>query len=119
MALKHEAGVLAVGAATQDVPSGVLYIYQQDTTGKFVQRARLLPSDSAVYNAFGSSISMTNAIIVVGAPGIREDPPCWGLESLPSQQQRASGRKGKSSSRAENQPGERFGHAVAVKSPFR
>ena len=113
-ALKHEAGVLAVGAATQDVHSGVLYIYQQDASGKFVQRARLLPSDSAVYNAFGSSISMTNAIIVVGAPGIPGGPTVLGSAYIFGRNSSGQWTQRQKLVAVENQPGDQFGHAVAV-----
>jgi hypothetical protein len=70
-AVKHEAGVLAVGASVAPDSHGVVYIYQQDATGKFIQRARVQPSDSAssnAFNAFGTALSMNNRIIVVGAP---------------------------------------------------
>lgn len=71
--LKHEAGVLAIGAWGVHLVPGApvadsVYIYEQDATGRFVRRARILtPSGHA--DGFGGSISMTNAIIVVGSSG--------------------------------------------------
>lgn len=63
-ALKHEAGVLAIGAfgehgwpPTIQTPD-YLYVLEQDATGRFVRRARFTMS--------GNSISMTKSMIVVG-----------------------------------------------------
>jgi FG-GAP repeat protein len=67
--LKHEAGVLAIGAFANDTARDSVYVFEQDATGKFVRRARIGASDSRPGDAFGTSISMTNRIIVVGAPG--------------------------------------------------
>jgi hypothetical protein len=55
-ALKHEAGVLAIGAFGEH--GGYLYVLEQDATGRFVRRARFAMS--------GHSISMTKSMIVVG-----------------------------------------------------
>jgi hypothetical protein len=60
-ALKHEAGVLAIGAfgghGSPPTPDS-LYVLEQDATGRFVRRARFKMS--------GNSISMTKSMIVVG-----------------------------------------------------
>jgi hypothetical protein len=71
--LKHEAGVLAIGAwGEHGVPNprvaDSVYIYEQDATGKFVRRARIL-TPSGHQDQFGGSISMTDSIIVVGSGG--------------------------------------------------
>jgi FG-GAP repeat protein len=71
--LKHEAGILAIGSLANPIPSDVgqrnsLYIFEQNSAGKFVRRARLLPTnDTSNFREirFARSISMTNAIIVV------------------------------------------------------
>jgi hypothetical protein len=67
--LKHEAGVLAIGAEGNDTTRDSVYVYEQDATGKFVRRARIRAADGSLRDGFGMSIGMTNAIIVVGAPG--------------------------------------------------
>ena len=69
--LKHEAGVPAIGAWGEHlVPNATgrdsVYIFEQDPTGKFVRRARIL-SPSGHNDGFGGSISMTDSIIVVGS----------------------------------------------------
>lgn len=73
--LKHEAGVLAIGSFG-DLNSGdvfdanSLYIFEQNSAGRFVRRARILaPGRTSTFRdiRFARSISMTNAIIVVGA----------------------------------------------------
>jgi hypothetical protein len=62
--LKHEAGVLAIGAFVdywfpQALPAtDYLYVFEQDATGRFVRRARFAMS--------AQSISMTRSMIVVG-----------------------------------------------------
>jgi len=71
--LKHEAGVLAIGAWGEHFTStprflDSVYIFEQDTTGKFVRRARIR-SPSGHADGFGGSISMTDSIIVVGSSG--------------------------------------------------
>jgi hypothetical protein len=72
--LKHEAGVLAIGAFGDTVPNpdfttrDSVYLFEQDATGKFARRVRMRASDGSIGDRFGASISMTNRIIVVGAP---------------------------------------------------
>jgi hypothetical protein len=68
--LKHEAGVLAIGTEgdVNNPTRTSVYIFEQDTTGKFVRRARVRAADGHPGDRFGWSIGMTNAIIVVGAP---------------------------------------------------
>jgi hypothetical protein len=67
--LKHEAGVLAIGAFGNETTRDSVFVYEQDATGRFVRRARIMASDGRLRDQFGSSISMTNRIIVAGAPG--------------------------------------------------
>ena len=110
-ALKHEAGVLAIGAASASDAAGVLYIYQRDASGKFVQRARLRPADSAPFDSFGSAISMTNAIIVVGAPGQSSTP---GSAYIFGRNSGGAWAERQKLIALENQPGDRFGYSVAV-----
>jgi hypothetical protein len=66
--LKHEAGVLAIaafGSGTIGLRDSV-YVFEQDTNGRFVRSALLVPStDSRA--GFGSSIGMTSRIIVIGS----------------------------------------------------
>jgi FG-GAP repeat len=66
--LKHQGGVLAIGAQGDATTRDSVYVYEQDASGKFVRRARIRASDGHLGNRFGWSISMTSAIIVVGAP---------------------------------------------------
>jgi FG-GAP repeat len=114
LALKHEAGVLAVGGLTPADARGVLYIYQQDASGKFVQRARLRPSDSTRFDSFGSAISMTNAIIVVGAPGADGETTVLGSAYIFGRNSSGQWRQRQKLIAVENEPGDGFGYAVAV-----
>jgi hypothetical protein len=65
--LKHEAGILAIGAQAGDPSRDAVYIYQQDAAGQFVSRARLTLTDNPPRSGFGRSISMTSSIIVAGS----------------------------------------------------
>jgi hypothetical protein len=61
--IKHQDGVLAIGGFGN---GGYVYVYERDSSGKFMRRARLSARDDS--NAlFGTSIGMTKRIIVVGA----------------------------------------------------
>lgn len=62
--LKHEAGVLAIGARG-DAPRGFLYIFERNAVGLFVRRARI--TGAAGEPAFGRAIAMTKHEIVVGS----------------------------------------------------
>jgi hypothetical protein len=66
--LKHEAGILAIGASTQSaIPAlpGSLFIFEQNAAGTFVRRARIMgPTNEP---AFGRAVSMTKREIVVGS----------------------------------------------------
>ena len=65
--LRYEDGTLAVGASgTSGVTAGAVYIFVRDGTGKFVRRAKLRPSDSAIGDGFGRDISMAGPVMVVG-----------------------------------------------------
>jgi hypothetical protein len=72
--LKHEAGVLAIGALGSGTTRDSVFVYEQDASGRFVRRARIAASNDLTWpedrlrEQFGFSISMTNRIIVVGAP---------------------------------------------------
>lgn len=60
--LKHEAGVLAIGAS---FGGGLLYIFERNAAGKFVRRARI--TGPAGEPAFGRAIAMTKREVVVGS----------------------------------------------------
>jgi hypothetical protein len=64
--LKHEAGILAIGAqpkATIPASPGSLYIFEQNAAGTFVRRTRLVGPEPG----FGRAVSMTKREIVVGS----------------------------------------------------
>ena len=73
--LKHEAGILAIGAFGQrdlTVPATTrdsVYVYEQDAAGRFVRRARFTSHGTQFRDGFGGAIDMTSAIIVVGGGG--------------------------------------------------
>jgi hypothetical protein len=67
-ALRYENGTLAIGAQRDNLP-GAVYVYERDTTGKFIARGKLLSPDSSLFDGFGASISMGGQAMVIGAPG--------------------------------------------------
>jgi hypothetical protein len=64
VAIAHRDGVLAIGAVAQGGPE-YLYVYEQNSAGRFVRRARLGGAGAG----FGRSIGMTNTMIVTGSTG--------------------------------------------------
>lgn len=69
-AMWYEAGELVIGAAERSSPGGSVLVFETDSTGKFVQRAHLKPSDGHDRDDFGASVATTaGRTIVVGAPG--------------------------------------------------
>jgi hypothetical protein len=71
--LRYQDGTLAIGAdadptRTAGVP-GAVYIYERNTSGRFILRGKLVSTDSSPDDDFGSDISMTSSVMVVGAPG--------------------------------------------------
>lgn len=75
-AMKYEAGTLAISALGQGL-RGSVYVFEPDpSSGNFVRRARLKPADGYDRDLFGSSVAVTTATIVIGAPGdSRPDQP--------------------------------------------
>jgi hypothetical protein len=73
--LKHEAGILAIGAfddrdlSVPPTTADSVYVFEQDATGRFVRRARLTSDSGHFRDGFGGAIDMTNVIIVVGSEG--------------------------------------------------
>lgn len=71
--LRYQDGTLAIGSdadptRTADAP-GAVYIYQRNSTGRFIPRGKLVSTDSSPDDDFGHDISMTSSLMVVGAPG--------------------------------------------------
>ena len=85
VALRYEEGgtLLASGATKSTAPS-VVYVFERDSTGAFVRRAKVKASDGTAGDTFGASISMTSRLFVVGSPG-----KC--CVYVPTQQQRQLG----------------------------
>ena len=73
--LKHEAGILAIGAfddrdlSVTPTTADSVYVFEQDATGRFVRRARVTSGSGHFRDGFGGAIDMTSAIIVVGGEG--------------------------------------------------
>jgi hypothetical protein len=111
--LKHEAGVLAIGTeGNVDNPTrGSVYIFEQDTTGRFVRRARIRAADGHPGDRFGWSISMTNAIIVVGAPW---NDQARGAAYILARNQSGNWVQRQKLVAIAAQPSDQFGSAVAV-----
>jgi hypothetical protein len=68
VALRYEGGTLLASGFRSSAPS-VVYVFEQDSTGVFVRRAKVKASDGTAGDSFGASISMTSRLFVVGSPG--------------------------------------------------
>ena len=67
VALRYEAGTLLASAYRGSLNS-LVYVYELDATGKFLQRAQLKPLDPRPGDNFGRSLSMTDTTLVIGSP---------------------------------------------------
>jgi hypothetical protein len=65
-------GTIVVGAPGRDIGSnddqGSVYVFEREG-GSFVEQQKLTASDGVVDDVFGSSVAISEATIVVGAPG--------------------------------------------------
>lgn len=61
--------IAVVGAEADNSSTGAVYIYAIDNLGDWVQTNKLTASDAAASDAFGSSVSLNNTRILVGASG--------------------------------------------------
>jgi FG-GAP repeat len=68
VALRYEGGTLLAGAFRRTAPS-VVYVFERDSTGRFVRRAKVKAADGTAGDSFGASISMTKRLFIVGSPG--------------------------------------------------
>ena len=68
VALRYEGGTLLASGSRSTAPS-VVYVFERDSTGVFVRRAKVKASDGTAGDSFGASISMTSRLFVVGSPG--------------------------------------------------
>jgi hypothetical protein len=66
--LQYEGGTLVVSGYGSGTPS-LVFIYELNSSQQFELRQIVKPSDSALDDNFGTSLSMTAAQIVVGSPG--------------------------------------------------
>jgi len=60
---------IVVGACNDDdndTDSGSAYVFRYDGVGQWIEEAKLLPSDGAVYDLFGISVSIDGDAITVG-----------------------------------------------------
>ena len=82
---------LVVGAYREDHDSagvngmqstGSAYIYERDASGTWNQVQKIVASDRALQDQFGSSVSISGNNIIIGAP--REDEDASGLNTIPS-----------------------------------
>jgi hypothetical protein len=67
IALRYEGGTLLASGFRRTAPS-VVYIFERDSAGVFVRRAKVKASDGTAGDSFGVSISMTSRLFVVGSP---------------------------------------------------
>ena len=66
--------------STNGDDSGSAYIFEKDlNSGDWLETAKLLPSDGASDNYFGSSVDITNNYVIIGAIGNdnKKRKRCW------------------------------------------
>lgn len=68
VALKYEAGTL-LASASRNALSGVVYVFELGTDGRFVRGATLRARDGSPDDGFGGSLSMTKTTLVMGSSG--------------------------------------------------
>jgi hypothetical protein len=73
VALRYEGGTLLASGSRSTAPS-VVYVFERDSTGVFVRRAKVKASDGTAGDSFGASLSMTSRLFVVGSPGNADSP---------------------------------------------
>jgi hypothetical protein len=68
VALRYEAGTLLASANRGDTLNSVVYVFELDTNGRFLQRTRLRALDAQPGDDFGRSLSMTKTVLLIGSP---------------------------------------------------
>jgi hypothetical protein len=74
IAVAATGSMLVVGARTSNddnkgSDSGSVYLFEKNSTGQFEQVSKLMASDGAANDNFGSHVAVTDGIIVVGSIG--------------------------------------------------
>jgi hypothetical protein len=113
--LRYENGILAVGANAQlgHTNPGAVYVFEQDATGKFVRRAKLV-SDNGANERFGVDISMAGFgnVMVIGSPN--ESFDATGAAYIFKRTSAGVWRRHQKLVAAETLPRDAFGTAVAI-----
>jgi hypothetical protein len=68
VALRYEAGTLLASAQRGSTLSSLVYVFERDASGKFVQRAKLHALDAEAGDHFGASLGVTGTALVIGSP---------------------------------------------------
>jgi hypothetical protein len=68
LAVKYEAGTL-IASASRNARSGLVYVFELGTDGRFFRRATLHALDSKADDGFGGSLSMTKKTLLMGSSG--------------------------------------------------
>lgn len=76
MALRYEAGTLFASAYRGGALPSIVYIFEVDSTGRFVPRGKLTGPANEL---FGADLSMARTTLVVGSPGGRSRLRQFGL----------------------------------------
>ncbi|MCK4660888.1 MAG: FG-GAP repeat protein, partial [Phycisphaerae bacterium] len=75
-AVSIHGNTLVIGApddATFDTDSGAVYVFERQSNGDWLEKAKLTASDASSYDEFGQSVSVDGSTILVGAPGGSND----------------------------------------------
>lgn len=110
--LAAEGTLAAIGAPDAAHRAGAVYIYERDRSGRWTQRARLVPAAPSAGERFGAALAVQGGVLLVGAPGDTTMPGRVVVF-----------RRGKSSAQWSEQgvlsgsgasAGDRFGRSVAI-----
>lgn len=112
--LRYEAGTLAISGNANNPAGDAVYVYERDASGKFVRRATLRASDGYRDDNFGADIAMTNAVILIGAPGRDGLDPTTGAAYIFGRNSSGTWVQRQRLIAVESEPGDDFGAAVAI-----
>ena len=112
--LRYEAGTLAISGNANNTVGDAVYVYERDATGRFVRRATLRASDGYRDDNFGADIAMTNAVILIGAPGRDGLNPTTGAAYIFGRNSSGKWVQRQRLIAVESEPHDDFGAAVAI-----
>lgn len=69
------AGVIVIGAPDSDQRAGGAYVFRRNASGTWVQRQKLVSTETEPSDVFGTAVAIDKNMIVVGAPNVDFESP--------------------------------------------